>query len=936
MIMGRLSDTLTEMIKKQVTDRGIVVWYDPQKAYAGLTRRLELPGTTVLFYENGFFRLRQQLEPLLECVTEDEKLRPEADQPPAVLLYIPIARGECGHALIEAETAGTFIEPGAARPECNTRLGLLAERVFAEIAPAKATHLARQADDGLLSIDELDRMAEDAGARTTGALQIIFGHASAEEIILQFIATGSLDTAIAEKNALQDLTAFLLDEIGFKVDELVKSSTSMSFRAQREICEAQREICEAQREICEVQRKICGAQNDTEIGFLPTVEMTDSLSTTFYEAAKVDEAKNAADLRTGLRRYALMAELLLEIPADNIPEALRRLPVPEKPVQRDLVRHVCAVWRNRLDLKDFYVEAAESVEKTVALHAISLPLEALEASETFPTIERRWLLHAAKTLAGGQAQEALRIAGVRMPRFWAKELAALQLEWRVLEAAATVCLEAARVRSELKTRKWTLQELVKAYAGHAEPWMRLDRWARHLDSRYARLEALDSGAESLEKAVIMARQQYADTLNALCSAYAVTAAAAEFAAGYLARQTDVFNTAVRPLLSGKIKAAYFLFDALRYEMAAELLEGMGDDYKGTVEPVIGQLPGITQVGMAALLPGAEQGLSLEKKGAGLSVGLSGHLLATRQDRIAWIREWAEVPTAVYRLGEVVKLSPKRKKEIEAANLIVVTAQEIDRLGEEGPDEEEYRVYMDEVLEKARRAIRSLARVGVQEFVMSTDHGFQLVAAMDPGLSMDPPGGETLELHPRVWIGQGGGKGEGFLRFKASDLELGGPMEFAFPRGLGAFKVKGGVGAYFHGGISPQEHVLPLVRMKVPKAGAGAKADVRVKLSMSKSKITNRIFTLTIETEGVGLFPGTARRVRLEMIAGKTVAGQAVVAGYGFEESTREVTVAAGKPNVVTLMLGPGEAPAAVTIQVWDCESQIVLDSIKDIPVELSM
>ncbi len=864
--MGRLSDTLTAMIRKQVADRGIVVWYDPQKAYTGLVRRLEQTETTVLVYDNGFFRLRQQLEPLLECVTEEGKLRPEADQPPAVVLYIPMARGECGHALIEAEAAGAVMEPGTARPECNTRLGLLAERVFAEIAPAKATHLARQADEGLLSIDELDRMAEDAGARATGALQVIFGHASAEEIILQFIALDSSDTAIAEKNALQDLAAFLRDEVGL-------------------------------------------------------------------EAGGV---KSAADLRVALRRYALMAELLLEIPADKIPEALRRLPVPEKPVQQDLVRHVCSVWRNRLDLKDFYVEAAESVEKAVALHAVSLPLEDLEALETFPTIERRWLLQAAKAVAGGQAQEASRIAGARMPRFWAKELAALQLEWRVLEAAARVCLEAARVRSEVKNRKWTLEELVKAYTGHAEPWMRLDRWARHLDSRYARLEALDSGAESLEKAVVIARQQYADTLNALCSVYAAAASAAEFAAGSLERQTELFKIAVRPLLGGKCKTAYFLFDALRYEMAAELLEGMGDDYKGTLEPVLGQLPGITHVGMAALLPGAEQGLSLEKKGAGLCVGLSGHFLATRQDRVAWIQEQAGVPTAVYRLGEVVKLSPKRKKEIEAANLIVVTAQEIDRLGEEGPDEEEYRIYMDEVLEKARRVIRSLARVGVHEFVMCTDHGFQLVAAMDPGLSMDPPGGETLELHPRVWIGQGGGKGEGFLRFKASDLELGGSMEFAFPRGLGAFKVKGGVGAYFHGGISPQEHVLPLVRMKAPKAGVGAKADVRVKLSMSKSKITNRIFTLTIETEGVGLFPGTERRVRLEIIAGKTVAGQAVVAGYGFEESTREVTVAAGKPNVVTLMLGPGEAPAAVTIQVWDCESQVVLDSIKDIPVELSI
>ena len=221
-------------------------------------------------------------------------------------------------------------------------------------------------------------------------------------------------------------------------------------------------------------------------------------------------------------------------------------------------------------------------------------------------------------------------------------------------------------------------------------------------------------------------------------------------------------------------------------------------------------------------------------------------------------------------------------------------------------------------------------------MISADHGFHLLDSMDPGLSMDPPGGDTLKLHPRVWIGQGGGTGDGFLRLKASDLELGGSLEFAFPRGLGAFKVKGGVGTYFHGGISPQEHILPLVRVKAPKASIGVKTDVRIKVTMSKTKITNRIFTITVEAEAQGLFPGVEKRVRIEAISGKETIGQAVVAGYGFEESTREIRVVPGKPNVVTMMLGPGATPGAVTVQMWDCESQLVLDMIKDIPVELGI
>ena len=96
-----------------------------------------------------------------------------------------------------------------------------------------------------------------------------------------------------------------------------------------------------------------------------------------------------------------------------MPEALRRLPLPEKAVQRDMIRHVCAVWRNRVDLKELYVPAAEAVEKASGFGAVELPLACLLGSETFSLIERQWLGHAAAILVAGHVAEVVEVANAR-------------------------------------------------------------------------------------------------------------------------------------------------------------------------------------------------------------------------------------------------------------------------------------------------------------------------------------------------------------------------------------------------------------------------------------------------------------------------------------------------------------------------------------------
>ena len=46
--MGKLTDSLQQLLLRQINERGIVVWYDPEKAYTHAVEKLALPDVTVL------------------------------------------------------------------------------------------------------------------------------------------------------------------------------------------------------------------------------------------------------------------------------------------------------------------------------------------------------------------------------------------------------------------------------------------------------------------------------------------------------------------------------------------------------------------------------------------------------------------------------------------------------------------------------------------------------------------------------------------------------------------------------------------------------------------------------------------------------------------------------------------------------------------------
>ena len=115
--MAIVTDYLLQLIAKQVDERGLVIWYDPEKAYGSTVAELHLPKTTVAQYDGSFFKLREEVDHLLNDA-----------QPPRLVVYVPIERTETHSALIELDCAGVVLQPRQQPPDRNTRLSVVAAK----------------------------------------------------------------------------------------------------------------------------------------------------------------------------------------------------------------------------------------------------------------------------------------------------------------------------------------------------------------------------------------------------------------------------------------------------------------------------------------------------------------------------------------------------------------------------------------------------------------------------------------------------------------------------------------------------------------------------------------------------------------------------------------------------------------------------------------
>jgi hypothetical protein len=869
--VGIVSEYLRDLVARQVNERGIVVWFDPEGHYRTFAEALSLPDTAVAHYEGSFLALRHQVDALLE-----------GESPPRLVVYVPLAEEATQNALIELIAAGATLKPGhAARPR-NTRLSVVAKGALREkLVPQELAEIEKQVEEGKLSLADLDRLAEQGGS---GVLVLLFGKSDPQHVALSLLSSTRYDADIQTKQAEAEIARLLKDAYGLD---------------------------------------------------LPP-------------------DKTLEEWRLRLARHLLCTDLLASL-SGPLPPQLATLHVAPDEWTRAACLDLARTWRRLRDLDESYLRYASQVEQELGLAGITFTLEQISQCETFAALEQALQTAVESWLLIKLADVLVALIQQRKTGYWSTHLPEVAARWELLLVAAHLLMLAEQIEAALKPATLSAADLFRAYTEGEHPWCELDTLQRRMEYRRFGFDFDAARHATLLQVVHRARQRYTEVGGLLAERFVRALAQDRFRLKDVPTQRETFSRVVAPALR-KSKTAYLLVDALRFELARELVRDLGEGYRVTLTAAMGTVPSITQIGMAALMPGAEGEAQLVPTGpdkVGLKIGET--VLKDRKSRIEWLKQHApEASTSQQASIFVTRLEdfPFSKKDIhagiEAADLVVMTSQELDALGETD-NVLLARTTMDNILINLRRAIRKLAELGCQRIIVSADHGYLLGDELGEDMKLDAPGGETLDLHRRVWVGRGGAEGgSAFLRVPlvALGLSQDATLELAVPWGFAGFKASGGTLAYFHGGMAPQEIVVPVVEI-VPSARAATAAEGEIvwTLTLGSKKISTRFCTVQISGQSQGLFDAMSAlpRVRVEIREGKDELSTAIAATYGFSEATHDVQLAFADEasrdlasNTVTLMLTqePSQPTTHVSIHVLDAVTGRELARLE--PVELTL
>src|SRR5258707_1220904 len=220
-----------------------------------------------------------------------------------------------------------------------------------------------------------------------------------------------------------------------------------------------------------------------------------------------------------------------------------------------------------------------------------------------------------------------------------------------------------------------------------------------------------------------------------------------------------------------------------------------------------------------------------------------------------------------------------------------------------------RLQIDGVLSQLRRGVRVLADHGIKNIVVVADHGHLFADEIGEDMKIEAPGGKVEDLHRRGWVGVGGTSEPSYLRTSLASLGVDSEFDIGTPWTFACFKSKGGGRAYFHGGLSPQELIVPVVVMNSAAKAIPQSTGIQWVVIPGTAKLTTRFFSVQITGSQSSLFGFEPPKVRIELRANKKCVSLPVSASYGFEDATGEVKLKIAEndnnriePNTVTLML----------------------------------
>lgn len=519
------------------------------------------------------------------------------------------------------------------------------------------------------------------------------------------------------------------------------------------------------------------------------------------------------DLGDTLAAWLMCVEYVHDLKREPKLEPLQPLKQLAKPLRENcntLVKHL------RHQHSDTYIGLANRVETLLAQEFDNIQPEDLGKIDTFKEEENTVFAKGALTaLENGNWQQALYWTQSRLKAdsFWLPRDPQRRLEWSLIQTMAHLGTTIDHVGQPLDPSQ-TLSEALEVYAGDSQDdsrGHRVDNAHRKMEQELS--EKLDSKLPHFNKLRTCAdnlRQHYRAWANGWAEDFAQICEHHGFLPDSSLQQRTLYEEVVHPLIERGARVAYFLVDALRYEMAAELqttLQGSGTQV--ILKARYGELPTLTSVGMNAVAPTAKAGKLTLATGEfkGFKTGEF-----TVKDRDTRVRAMCDRSLTKSRQAQTVTLAamsdPSTKglnKKLSKANLVIIHSTEIDDSGEANVGV----VTFERWLQQLKSAWNQLRNLGFDEFVFTADHGFLL---REPNPNNEHSWGNNRRIPKRRHLLSADRRNENWLTtvsLKALGYE-GQEGYLHFARDIDPFATGKAAANFIHGGNSLQERVIPVL------------------------------------------------------------------------------------------------------------------------------
>lgn len=618
-----------------------------------------------------------------------------------------------------------------------------------------------------------------------------------------------------------------------------------------------------------------------------------------------------------LGRYVLLSEFAFDLPGP-LPDALATLARAEQ-AHRERIYALCERMRGTDDTREGYIALAPRVEHALRLPELTRDLLQLGTRDTFPFEERVYLRRLQSLVSDRDLAGARAVVEARRRSVW-RHLSERALLWKLAERCVDF-LDAAAGAAHLPRAEASVREWIDAYAATDGFW-KIDR-----DQRLVEQGAAECAEHAeVDGLIAVCRERYREVAEAAQTRFVKAVQRDGWPPDSIFRQTQTFDRFVAPALSERRKVAYFLVDAMRYEMGRDLARAIDPFGPVTVMAAATVLPTTTPCGMAALMPGADGTFTLEDDGDDLAPAVAGRMLRTSTDRMGLLRERYGDRFRDITLGALLSTAQRKLQgAIGDVDLLVVRTQEIDALGE-GSSLYLARKFMSVILGELLTATDRLATMGFDTFVYAADHGHVLLHEVPPGDVVSEPPGDWTKAKRRCRLGASRANAPGVIVLPAARVGIVGPVhDFVVTTGFRVFSAGEG---YFHEGLSLQECVIPVVMLQARERAAGGSGGEQVEIRYRSDQFTSCVVGLKVWYNAL---LGASFTVRLEAYDGSGAKAKVVGEAADCDARdpvTRLVTLEKGKETQVPLRIHDEFNGGSIEVRAIDPATGTIFHRLK--------